>query len=45
MLPPASHRVLIIEDDADARANLRDILELDGFQVETADSIDRKSVV
>lgn len=39
MPPPSPHRVLIIEDDADARANLRDILELDGFQVETADSI------
>ena len=33
MPPPSPHRVLIIEDDADARANLRDILELDGFQV------------
>jgi two-component system, LuxR family, sensor kinase FixL len=28
--------VLIIEDDPDTRANFADILELDGFQVETA---------
>src|SRR5579864_583132 len=28
--------VLVIEDDADTRANLCDILELDGFQVTTA---------
>src|SRR3954463_4813382 len=35
---PASptFEVLVIEDDADARANLRDILELDDYQVETA---------
>jgi signal transduction histidine kinase len=31
-------RVLVIDDEADARANLCDILELDGYQVETADS-------
>jgi signal transduction histidine kinase len=28
--------VLIVEDDADARANLSDILELDGYQARTA---------
>jgi two-component system sensor kinase FixL len=28
--------VLVIEDDADTRANLRDILELDDYRVETA---------
>src|SRR5438132_1440949 len=28
--------VLVIEDDPDTRANLRDILELDGYKVETA---------
>src|SRR5438309_4583009 len=28
--------ILVIEDDADARANLRDILELDGHRVATA---------
>src|SRR4051812_17382839 len=28
--------ILVIEDDADARANLRDILELDDHRVETA---------
>lgn len=27
--------VVIVEDDADTQANLQDILELDGFQVET----------
>jgi len=31
-------RVLVIDDEADARANLCDILELDGCQVETAGS-------
>jgi PAS domain S-box-containing protein len=31
-------RVLVIEDDADTRANLRDILELDGYQVAMAGS-------
>ena len=34
---PALH-VLVIDDDADTRANLRDILELDGYFVETAAS-------
>ena len=29
-------RVLIVDDDADTRRNLCDILELDDFQVETA---------
>ena len=28
-----TYRALIIEDDADARANLEDILQLDGFDV------------
>lgn len=37
--PPRAVRVLLIEDDADARANLRDILELDEFVVESAASI------
>lgn len=32
-------RVLIIEDDGDARANLRDILELDNYEVELASSL------
>lgn len=35
--PPA--RVLVIEDDDDARANLRDILELDSYDVAVAPSI------
>ncbi len=34
----SSIRVLVIDDDADARANLCDILEPDGCQVETAGS-------
>lgn len=33
------YRVLIIEDDPDTQANLRDILELDGFQTEIAASV------
>jgi signal transduction histidine kinase len=32
-------RVLVVDDDADTRNNLRDILELDNFQVEMAGSI------
>lgn len=31
--------VLLIEDDPDTRANLRDILELDAYQVEASDSL------
>jgi DNA-binding NtrC family response regulator len=31
--------VLVVEDDPDTRANLRDILELDDYQVEAAGSI------
>ncbi|HXG08215.1 MAG TPA: hybrid sensor histidine kinase/response regulator [Gemmataceae bacterium] len=34
---PSLH-VLVIDDDADTRANLRDILELDGYWVETVGS-------
>jgi two-component system, LuxR family, sensor kinase FixL len=34
-VPPPVH-VLVVEDDADTRANLCDILELDGYSVETA---------
>ncbi|MBI3410332.1 MAG: PAS domain S-box protein [Planctomycetes bacterium] len=32
-------RVLVIEDDPDTRANLRDILELDGYVVEAASTV------
>ena len=32
-------RILVIEDDPDARANLRDILEMDDYAVETAGSM------
>ena len=31
---------LVVEDDADARANLRDILELDDWRVETAGTVE-----
>jgi signal transduction histidine kinase len=39
MTDRTTRRVLVIEDDADTCANLRDILELDGYQVEAAGSI------
>lgn len=35
----ASVHILIVEDDADTAANLRDILELDGYQVSAAGSL------
>jgi PAS domain S-box-containing protein len=38
MSGPARLHVLVIEDDLDTRANLRDILELDGYSTETAGS-------
>jgi hypothetical protein len=34
-------QILVIDDDADTRANFRDILGLDGYRVESADSISR----
>jgi len=39
MAPATDLRVLVVDDDADTRLNLTDILELDGYQVTTADSI------
>jgi DNA-binding response OmpR family regulator len=36
--PLEALRILVIEDDPDARANLRDILELDDHRVEAAGS-------
>ena len=36
---PPDPAVLIIEDDADTRANLRDILELDNYRVAEAESV------
>jgi PAS domain S-box-containing protein len=39
MLTPASLQVLVVDDDADTRANLCDILELDGHRVETAGTV------
>ena len=38
-MPHSSPTVLVIDDDADTRRNLRDILELDNLQVETAGTI------
>lgn len=38
MFPTGSLHILLIEDDPDARANLRDILELDDHRVEAAGS-------
>src|SRR5437763_8512461 len=39
MSDPSALRVLVIDDDADTRANLRDILDLDGYAVEVAGSV------
>jgi signal transduction histidine kinase len=39
MEPLLPLHVLVIEDDPDTRANLRDILELDDYQVETAGTV------
>jgi signal transduction histidine kinase len=36
MASQAGNKVLVIDDDPETRANLRDILELDGYEVETA---------
>src|SRR5262249_25156327 len=36
---PCPLRILVVDDDPDVRANLRDILEIDGFQVEEAGSV------
>jgi PAS domain S-box-containing protein len=35
-MAPAALHVLVVDDDADTRANLADILELDGYQVDQA---------
>ena len=35
----SSPLILVVEDDEDTRANLCDILELDGYRVETAGSV------
>jgi len=39
MPPRDNYDVLVIEDDPDTRANLRDVLELDDYQVETAGTL------
>src|SRR5947199_305731 len=39
MADAAPLRVLAVDDDADTRANLCDILEMDGYEVVTAGSI------
>ena len=36
--PPSAPLVLVVDDDDDTRANLSDILELDGYRVATAAS-------
>lgn len=36
---PGAARILVIEDDADTRANLRDILEMDGYEVAVASGV------
>jgi DNA-binding NtrC family response regulator len=36
---PAALRVLVVDDDPDQRANLCDILELDGYHIETAGTV------
>src|SRR5262245_16631999 len=38
MADDSALHILVVDDDADTRANLRDILELDDHQVETAGS-------
>src|SRR6476660_7092357 len=38
MEQPCPARVLVVDDDPGVRANLSDILELDGYQVEVAGS-------
>ena len=35
--------ILIIEDDADTRDNLRDILELDGFRIDEAATVAQRA--
>jgi two-component system, LuxR family, sensor kinase FixL len=39
MAPAPPLHVLVVDDDADTRANLCDILEMDGHQIETAGSV------
>lgn len=39
MSAPEALPILVIDDDPDTRANLRDILDLDGYPVETAGSV------
>lgn len=39
MIEGESMTVLVVEDDEDTRANLQDILELDGYRVETAGTV------
>ena len=38
-MPFSALHILVVDDDADTRANLRDILELDHHQVETAATV------
>ncbi len=41
MTEAASPRLLVVEDDKDTQANLHDILELDGYQVDAVSSIEQ----
>jgi len=36
LFQPLPFQILVVEDDADTRANLRDILEADGYEISTA---------
>lgn len=37
--PPSPGRVLVVDDDPDTRANLCDILQLDGYEIDTVGTI------
>ncbi len=39
MTASSPFRVLVVDDDADTRANLHDILEMDGFRIEAAGTL------
>ena len=41
MVSGASPRLLIVEDDTDTQSNLRDILELDGYEIEAVSTLEQ----